>query len=246
MSLKPFRVVIPVRYASTRLPGKPLLSVHGRSILQYTYQNATESGAVSVTIATDDERIFAHAQGLGADVMMTSRQHQSGTDRIAEVATERGWAEQEIIVNLQGDEPQMAADNIRQVAMLLHEQPAVPMATLCYPIAKEEECTNPNCVKVVFDQRGLALYFSRCAIPYRRDAGNLAAYRHLGIYAYRNGFLKTFAAIPPGRLETIECLEQLRALENGSSIAVAVSMAPPGMGIDTPQDFEQFCRLQEP
>jgi 3-deoxy-manno-octulosonate cytidylyltransferase (CMP-KDO synthetase) len=237
--------VIPVRFASTRLPGKPLLKANGRSILRYVYANAVKSGAQSVTIATDDERIREHALEFDADVVMTRSEHDSGTDRIAEAARLKSWDANDVIVNLQGDEPQMDARNICQVATLLYQHPQAQMATLCAPITDDGEINNPNCVKVVLNKKGHALYFSRSPIPYARQVCTDPAHRHLGIYAYRVGYLQEFSLLLRGRLERCENLEQLRALENGHCIAIAVSEVPPGIGIDTDEDFQQFCRLMK-
>lgn len=250
-----FKVVIPARYASTRLPGKPLLAINGKPMVQWVVEAACQSGADDVVVATDDTRIAAAIQpvaGATVSVEMTHVDHRSGTDRLAEVAQRRGWAGDTVVVNVQGDEPQMPPALIDQVAGLLVATPAAQLATLSTPILSLEEFLNPNVVKVVSAQDGLALYFSRAPIPWHRDAApaGLAsqrqfdgAQRHLGIYAYRAEALQRLTQLPPGSLELAESLEQLRALQAGLRIAVATAVAQPGMGIDTPQDIERLRQL---
>lgn len=247
-----FRVVIPARHASTRLPGKPLLEIGGKPMLQHVYERAVESGAKEVVITTDDERICAAAEGFGAQVCMTAAHHRSGSERLAEVVTQRGYGEDELIVNLQGDEPLMPPVLLRQVAAGLLEHPTAPMATLCTPIASGEELFDPNVVKVVLDGNGFALYFSRAPIPWDRDAlakqpGELPPgvrhYRHLGIYAYRAGFLSRYVGTPACELETRESLEQLRVLWMGEKIHVSQASALPGPGVDTPEDLDKVRAL---
>lgn len=244
-----FKVVIPARYASTRLPGKPLLDIAGKSMIQWVVDAAQKSSADEVWVATDDERIRA---AVAACAVTTRADHLSGTDRIAEVAALKGWSDDVIVVNVQGDEPQLAPVLIDQVASLLSRDRQADIATLCTPISELTEFLNPNAVKVTFDDRGHALYFSRAPIPWNRDAAPAGldsqsafdgAYRHLGIYAYRIGALKRMTALPPGRLENLEKLEQLRALQAGMRIAVAVAVEPPPAGVDTPEDLERVRAL---
>lgn len=237
-----FSVVIPVRYAASRLPGKPLLEFNGKTIMQHVYNNACASDARSVLIATDDTRIAEVATGFGAQVCMTSDQHQSGTDRIAEAAQLQGWSSDEIIVNLQGDEPQMPAQNIAQVAKLLLDKPHCSIATLCTRITSEQEFRDPNAVKVVKNIQGEALYFSRSAIPHVGDvfSNEVHAYRHIGIYAYKVGYLQKFVQMKQSSLEKLERLEQLRALAAGDPIAIAECEQKPGIGVDTEEDYQKL------
>ncbi len=237
-----FVVVIPSRYASTRLPGKPLRQINGKPMLEHVFERGTESRASEVVIATDDERIAAVAEGFGARVCMTSDQHRSGTERIAEVCDQMGWDDDTIVVNLQGDEPTMPAALIDQCAALLDDR-TVDIGTLASPIATRQDFENPNVVKVIIDDAGDALYFSRTAIPYARENDHRAdaqhaALHHHGIYAYRCGILRRFVAAKPSQLEVCEQLEQLRALSLGMTIRVAVPSEKPGAGVDTEQDLE--------
>ena len=241
-----FVVVIPARFASTRLPGKALLDIHGKPMLQHVWERGTESGASEVIIATDDERIADAAESFGATVCMTGDQHRSGTERIAEVADLLDWPDERVVVNLQGDEPGMPASLLDQCAALLDDT-AVDIATLASPFLAQEDFENPNCVKVICDVRGHAIYFSRAAIPYPRDTGSKeraagAALHHHGIYAYRCGVLRELVAAAPSDLEVCEQLEQLRALSLGMTIAVGVPPVRPGTGIDTPEDLERAQR----
>jgi 3-deoxy-manno-octulosonate cytidylyltransferase (CMP-KDO synthetase) len=247
-----FRVVIPARYASTRLPGKPLRMVAGRTLLEHVYRRALDSGADDVRIATDDERVISAADVFGARAEMTQVTHASGTDRIAEVAAREGWDESEIVVNVQGDEPLLPAVLIRQVAELLAERATAGVATLATPIESLAEFLDPNVVKVTVARTGLALYFSRAPIPWPRDGAvrGLAsqtqfggALRHLGLYAYRVGALKRLTALPASALEESEKLEQLRALDNGIAIAVGLARERPGPGVDTEEDLAVAARL---
>jgi 3-deoxy-manno-octulosonate cytidylyltransferase (CMP-KDO synthetase) len=247
-----FRVVIPARYASTRLPGKPLRMVAGRTLLEHVYRRALDSGADDVRIATDDARVISAAGVFGARAEMTQLTHASGTDRIAEVAAREGWDESEIVVNVQGDEPLLPAVLIRQVAELLAERATAGVATLATPIESLAEFLDPNVVKVTVARTGLALYFSRAPIPWPRDgaARGLAsqtqfggALRHLGLYAYRVGALKRLTALPPSALEESEKLEQLRALDNGIAIAVGLARERPGPGVDTEEDLAVVAHL---
>ncbi|MBV9619759.1 MAG: 3-deoxy-manno-octulosonate cytidylyltransferase [Gammaproteobacteria bacterium] len=235
-----FRVVIPARYDSTRLPGKVLCPLAGRPMLQWVHQRASAAGAREVLIAADDERIAATARRFGAQVELTAREHASGSDRIAEVARRRQWASRDIVVNLQADEPLMRPVLITQVAELLAAHPRADIATLAAPLEAAGELHDPNVVKVVCALDGSALYFSRAAIPCERDAGESpgagTARRHLGLYAYRVDALLRFTTLPPGPLEQHEKLEQLRALEHGLTIQVAEASARPGRDVNTPAD----------
>lgn len=241
-----FHVVIPARFAASRLPGKPLLAIGDRPLIQWVWERARASGAASVTIATDDARIRDAAGRFGADCLMTSTQHGSGTDRVAEVARARGLAAQDIVVNLQGDEPMMPAGVIGEVAAALRDRPGVDIATAVAPIRSLHEFLDPGCVKALRALDGLALYFSRAPVPWPRDsitAGAPAqfagAWRHVGIYAYRVHSLLEFAAWPPTALEETEKLEQLRALEHGMSVHLAILSETPPAGVDTPEDLER-------
>ena len=236
-----FAVVIPARYASQRLPGKPLAEIAGRPMIRHVWDRACESKADEVVLATDDERIAAAAESFGATVCMTGGHHRSGTERIAEVADLRGWPDERIVVNLQGDEPTMPAQLIDECAGLLDDGSA-DIATLASPFASQADFESPNCVKVVRDTRDHAIYFSRATIPYPRDAASSerasrAALHHHGIYAYRCGVLRTLVAAEPSELEICEQLEQLRALALGMRIAVGIPSRRPGAGVDTPEDI---------
>jgi 3-deoxy-manno-octulosonate cytidylyltransferase (CMP-KDO synthetase) len=241
-----FVVVIPARYASTRLPGKPLREINGKPMIEHVYQRGRESGARDVVIATDDQRIADAADRFGATVCMTGDQHRSGTERIAEVADLMDWHDETIVINLQGDEPTMPAELIDQCATLLDES-AADLATLASPILSDEDFSNPNIVKVVLDNSGFAIYFSRATIPYPRDAARLAearaaALHHHGIYAYRCGVLRRLVASEPSALELAEHLEQLRALSLGMTIRVGVPAVRPGAGVDTEEDLAKAAR----
>lgn len=243
-----FKVYIPARYASTRLPGKALRDLAGRSMLERVYAQALESGAEEVIIATDDSRIEAAALGFGARVCMTSPAHESGSERLAEAIALRGEAPETLIVNLQGDEPFMPPAVIHQVAACLALDTTADMATVCEPLAHLDDWMDPNIVKVVRDERGRALYFSRAPIPWPREADEAAAAlpemrRHVGLYAYRAGFLARFVRWSPSTLERLEKLEQLRALANGAVICVPDSLAACGVGIDTSADLERARQL---
>jgi len=240
-----FRVVIPARFDSSRLPGKVLLPLAGKPMLQWVYERARACGAAEAIIATDDERIAVAARGFGAEVAMTARAHLSGTDRIAEVAASRGWGDGDIVVNLQGDEPLIPPAIIDQVAKLLAIHPRADIATLAVKVETPADFNDPNNVKVACDATGRALYFSRAPIPWNRDAPATltgACLRHVGIYAYRVAALRKLAALPPGRLELIEKLEQLRALENGLEIRVALAMERPLADVNTAADLERAER----
>jgi 3-deoxy-manno-octulosonate cytidylyltransferase (CMP-KDO synthetase) len=246
-----YRIVIPARMASTRLPGKPLAPLAGKSLLHHVYLRAKQSAAAEIVIATDDEAIAAHAHQFGARVQMTSSKHQSGSDRIAEVVTTLGWPDDSIVVNLQGDEPLMPVACLDQVAALLATDPQAAMASLYWPIDKAEDASNPNIVKVVVAQTGRALYFSRSLLPYARDfssvgealAHGLPCNRHVGLYAYRVAALKLFALLQPSPLEQAEQLEQLRMLENGQRIVMARAQALIPPGVDTPEDLVRVEKL---
>ena len=236
-----FVVVIPARYASTRLPGKPLREINGVPMIEHVFRRGRESGARDVVIATDDERIGEAAESFGATVCMTGDQHRSGTERIAEVADLMDWQDETIVINLQGDEPAMPPALIDQCAELLDESSA-DLATLASPIISDEDFGNPNVVKVILDDNGFAIYFSRATIPYPRDAARLAdaraaALHHHGIYAYRCGVLRRLVAAEPSALELAEHLEQLRALSLGMTIRVGIPAVRPGSGVDTEDDL---------
>lgn len=241
-----FSVVIPARYASTRLPGKVLREIMGKPMLQHVYERGTESGAAEVVVATDDERIADVAEAFGATVCMTGVQHQSGSERIAEVADLLDWDDERVVVNLQGDEPSMPGALINQCAALLEDATA-DIATLASPLLKDEDFDNPNIVKVIRDVHGHAIYFSRTAIPYAREAENrqlavASALHHHGIYAYRCGVLRRFVEAQASDLEVCEQLEQLRALSLGMTIIVGVPSVRPGAGVDTADDLRRAKR----
>lgn len=242
-----FSVVIPARYGSTRLPGKPLLDIAGKTMVQRVWEQASQSAAEQVVIATDDQRILETATAFGAQVCMTASDHPSGTDRLQQVATDLGWADKHIVVNVQGDEPLIPPGVIDQVASNLAANEQAGIATLSGPIETLDELLNPNAVKVVSDGKGMALYFSRATIPWPRDAFMDGARalpavgpwaRHIGIYAYRTGFLHKYVSWQPAPLEEIEQLEQLRALYNGVGIHVATALETVPAGVDTREDLE--------
>lgn len=260
-----FIVVIPARYASIRLPGKLLSPVAGKPLLQYTYEQAQKSGAQRVLIATDDQRIVAAAKGFSAEVVLTSSDHPSGTDRIAEVVEKLSLDDRCVVVNVQGDEPLIPPENIQHVAKKLMQSENADMTTLCTPINDKEALFNPNAVKVVLDNQGNALYFSRATIPWNREAfpSNYSGltekdlnavdvddfqcpyYRHIGLYAYRVGFLKRYVTLPPSVLEKVEALEQLRALSNGFKIQVAITENDSSIGVDTEEDLQRVRSIIE-
>jgi len=236
-----FKVVIPARYASARLPGKPLLDIAGKPMVVRVAEQAKKSDANEIVIATDFEKIMQAAGEYDLKAVMTRIDHASGTDRIAEVAQKLGWSDNEIVVNVQGDEPLIDPQLIRDVATHLAESKDAVMATACHVIHDEASLLNPNVVKVVIDANSNALYFSRAPIPYPRDDAhkqNINAYRHIGIYAYRVGFLKKYAALTPSELEKIESLEQLRVLHHGYKIGVAITQNAPARGVDTQDDLD--------
>jgi len=249
-----FRVVIPARYASTRLPGKALLGIAGKPMIQWVYERASASRASEVLIATDDLLIVSAAHSFGAQIVMTAMTHESGTDRIAEVARIRGWADSDIVVNVQGDEPVIPPALIDQVASLLETYPSAHIATLATPITSLAEFMDPNAVKVVTDTVGRALYFSRAPIPWERDGAAsgvgtqtrfAGARRHIGIYGYRVSGLLRMASLQRTALEQHEKLEQLRALENGLEVRVADSVEQPGPDVNTAADLERVTSLLE-
>jgi len=243
-----FLVVIPARYASTRLSGKPLADIAGKPMVVRVAERARESGATAVWVATDHRQVFDAVRQHGHQALMTREDHATGTDRIAEVVQQLGLAEHEIVVNVQGDEPLIAPGLVREVALSLAEHAEASIATACHPIADTESLFNPNVVKVVLDRAGYALYFSRAPIPYPRDSlalsqsalpAGLPSYRHIGIYAYRAGFLREYSRLEPAAIERFEALEQLRALWYGHRIAVAVTTHAPPAGVDTAEDLER-------
>lgn len=248
-----FRVVIPARFGSVRLPGKALLPLAGKPLVQWVYERAQAAGAAEVLIATDDPRIRDAARAFGAEAVMTAASHASGTDRIAEVARARRWPAGDVVVNLQGDEPLMPAALIRQVAALLESGGGdADLATLAAPVGSVAELLDVNCVKVVSDEGGRALYFSRAPIPWNREGAGAGlasqtdasgARRHIGIYAYRVGALLRLAALAPSTLEMREKLEQLRALENGLTILVATACEAPGPDVNTREDLARAAKL---
>ena len=250
MAMLEFVVAIPARLGSTRLPRKALCLLAGEPMVVHVAQRALGAGAAEVVVATDAQEIADAVSGLPVRVVMTRADHASGSDRLAEVATRLAWPDERIVVNLQGDEPLAPAAGIRAVAALLAGSDA-PMATLATPIASREEHADPACVKVVCDRAGHALYFSRAPMPWPRDgyerlaadATTPALLRHIGIYAYRAGFLRDYTALPPGRLERIESLEQLRVLEAGHRIAVGITPEPFPGGVDTPADLARVDAL---
>lgn len=247
-----FKVVIPARYGSTRLPGKPLLPIAGKPMIAHVVERALASGAGEVVVATDDQRIVAACAACGVEAQLTGAHHHSGSDRVAEVIAQRGWAADTVVVNLQGDEPCMPPALIRQVALNLCGQDGVQMATLAYPIADAATLFDPHVVKVVTDAAGFALYFSRAPLPWHRDEfmgkrthlpSSVTFLRHIGLYAYRAGFLERYVAWEPSPLELAESLEQLRVLWHGERVHVGVAVEEPGPGVDNAQDLARVTRL---
>ena len=245
-----FIVAIPARYGSTRLPGKPLRMLGGEPLVLHVARRARAAGAAVVVVATDDQRVAGALKSSGVEVCLTRADHPSGSDRLAECADRLGWPDDAVVVNLQGDEPFAPAAGIRAVAAAIREDGA-PMATLATPVESAEQWFDPNCVKLVRDMRGHALYFSRAPLPWARDAlardrtripDGVTVLRHIGIYAYRAGFLRTFAALPPTPLERAESLEQLRVLEHGHAIAVRLAPEPFPPGVDTEEDLARAER----
>lgn len=246
-----FRVVIPARLGSTRLPRKVLLDLGGKPVIQHVWEAAQRTGAAETVIATDSDEVVDVCRGFGAEVQLTSAQHRSGTDRASETARLRRWGADAIVVNLQGDEPLMPPALVRRAAALLAAAPEAHIATLCHPIHAPDEWHNPNVVKVVMDLRGYALYFSRAPVPWRRDGSTAVApqmpaglaYRHIGLYAYRVAALEEFSQLPSAPLEDCEALEQLRALTHGFRIRMGVVDEPPPRGIDTEDDLKAVVAL---
>ncbi|MEW6253881.1 MAG: 3-deoxy-manno-octulosonate cytidylyltransferase [Planctomycetota bacterium] len=248
-----FRVVIPARYASSRLPGKPLADIGGRPMVLRVLDQAMKAGADSVVVATDDVRVQQAVAAAGFDAVMTSPGHQSGTERLVEVAEVLNWPDDTLVVNVQGDEPLIDPQLIREAArqLVLHDDAV--MATLAHPIHDHADFVNPNVVKVVADEAGRAMYFSRAPIPWPRDAfaaqqpmpHDLGALRHIGLYAYRAGFLRAYAGLAPSPLERIEMLEQLRVLWHGYRISLGITPLPPAPGVDTPEDLARVRALFE-
>jgi 3-deoxy-manno-octulosonate cytidylyltransferase (CMP-KDO synthetase) len=251
-----FYVIIPARYASSRLPGKPLVDIAGKPMVQRVYEQATQSQAKQVIVATDDERIESVVKAMGGDVVMTATSHNSGTDRLQEVVMNLGLDHEDIVVNVQGDEPLLPPELIDQVASNLALNTQADMATLSEPLESVDQLFDPNVVKVVFNRDGMAVYFSRAPIPWNREAFvfNTSAlntsvkdsdisqhyYRHIGIYAYRVRFLHQFVQWEQAPMETLECLEQLRAMHYGVGIHVDQACTAPGIGVDTPDDLEKL------
>ncbi len=252
---KSFKVVIPARYGSTRLPGKPLLEIAGRPMIAHVVERALASTANEVVVATDDQRIVDACAGLGAAVLMTDAHHSNGTDRIAEVIERCGWDDDTVVVNLQGDEPCMPSALIEQVATDLNALADVGMATLAYPISDSATLFDPHVVKVVLSAAGFALYFSRAPIPWHRDGflgkraelpGSVEFLRHIGLYAYRVSFLRRYVGFTLSPLEVAESLEQLRVLWHGERIHVGLATQEPGPGVDTADDLARVARFLAP
>jgi 3-deoxy-manno-octulosonate cytidylyltransferase (CMP-KDO synthetase) len=239
-----FKVVIPARYGSTRLPAKPLADICGKPMVVRVAEQAAQSGADEIIIATDDTSIANVVSQYGFKAAMTSDRHETGTDRIAEVVKIMGWADDEIIVNVQGDEPLIAPSVITNTARNLEEHTEASIATCCHTMSGFANLDNPNAVKVVIDKNGYAIYFSRAPIPYPRNG--MLAHQHVGIYAYRAKFLNDYHLLEKSKIETIESLEQLRTLWNGHKISIFVSPEKASIGVDTPDDLELvrkiFCK----
>jgi 3-deoxy-manno-octulosonate cytidylyltransferase (CMP-KDO synthetase) len=248
-----FSIVIPARYASTRLPGKPLLEIAGKPMIQHVYERAVESGAEQVIIATDDKRIKQAAEWFGAEVCMTSDKHRSGTERLAEVIDTYNIDDNHIVINLQGDEPLLPPKCLRQVAQALEDDEGASVATLCTHMQSVDEIFDPHAVKVVLDHNQHALYFTRAPVPWDREhftgkskltEEQLSVYRrHIGLYAYRAGFVKKYIQLPQTDLEKIESLEQLRVMWHGFSIVVPMAEEVPGPGVDTTEDLENVRKM---
>jgi len=236
-----FIAIIPARLASTRLPNKPLADIAGKPMVVRVAERALLSGASKVVVAVDDQQIFDACQSHGLDVMLTSNQHPTGTDRLSEVATRLNLSDNDIVVNVQGDEPLIPGELITQVAQRLADHPEADIATAALAIHDASEVTNPNVVKVVMSQSGQALYFSRSPIPFNRDPQKYQAqhFRHIGMYAYKARFLKEFSKLAPAPIEEAESLEQLRAMWHGFTIQVLVTDAAPPPGVDTAEDLER-------
>lgn len=247
-----YKIVIPARYGSSRLPGKPLIMLAGKPMIQHVYERAQATGVADIVIATDDERIRDAALGFRAEVVMTSPDHENGTERIAEVARLKGWADDAVIVNLQGDEPLIPQSLIELTAKGLIDHPEAGMSSVCTPLQHDEDAFNPNVVKVVLDHRQFAMYFSRASIPWDRDTykvstekmtAKMPVFRHIGMYGYRVSFLKQYTSMEPCVLENTEALEQLRALWYGVKIHMSVIDEAPGHGVDTAADVARVETL---
>ena len=247
-----YKIVIPARYGSSRLPGKPLIELAGKPMIQHVFERAMDTNASEIVIATDDERIFEVAVAFGANVVMTDESHENGTERIAEVAEMLSWDDSTVIVNLQGDEPLIPRSLIELTAKGLLDNSEAGMSSLCTPIDSDKDAFDPNVVKAVLDNRGFAMYFSRASIPWDREAYKHGAeslttmipvYRHIGMYGYRVSFLKEYMKMQPTAIEQVECLEQLRALCYGVKIHMSVIAQSPGHGIDTPSDVSRVEAL---
>lgn len=246
-----FKVVIPARYASVRLPGKSLIDIAGKPMVVWVAEQAAKSGADSVVVATDHSAIADATEQYGFNAVLTREDHVSGTDRIAEVVQQMGWEDETIVVNVQGDEPLIDPKLIQEVAQNLAEHPEAAIATACHLIHDKASMFNPNIVKVVMDIDGHALYFSRAPIPYARDAfqvnqeipQEMPVYRHIGIYAYRAAFLKAYTGLAPAAIEHFEALEQLRVLWHGYKISVAITQNAPAAGVDTDEDLAKVRAL---
>jgi 3-deoxy-manno-octulosonate cytidylyltransferase (CMP-KDO synthetase) len=238
--------IIPARYESKRLPGKPLVLIQGRPMIEHVYQRAAQAATLErLVVATDDPRIQKAVAQFGGEVLMTSREHPSGTDRVAEAARQLLLTDDAIVVNIQGDEPLLRAEMIDSLVRSLQGNSDVPMATLAYPDTDKNDLSDPGVVKVVLDLKGRALYFSRSPIPVFRDRSSPPPYyKHLGFYGYRNGFLQQFTKLSPGILEKLEKLEQLRVLEHGFSISVVVSPFD-SISVDTPEDLARIRKIME-
>lgn len=237
-----YTVIIPARYSSVRFPGKPLVDLAGKPMLQRTFECADNSAARRVIIATDDERIAALAHKIGAEVCMTSSRHESGSERLAEAVDIYAMGDEQVVVNLQGDEPFMPVECLNQVAGLLESDRNCNMATLCRPLPEKTDIDNPNIVKLVADRYGYAMYFSRAPVPWSRNkAATMTAncFRHIGLYAYTAGFLRRYVEMPACELESTEALEQLRVLWNGEKIKVGITELDTGIGIDAPEDISR-------
>ena len=246
-----FKVVIPARLGSTRLPRKVLRELAGKPLVQHVWEAAGRAGADEVVIATDSDEVHAACRAFGADVRMTAAHHQSGTDRADEIARAAGWDARSIVVNLQGDEPLMPPALVQQVARLLADDETADLASLCHPLHALEDWLNPNVVKLVMDRAGYALYFSRAPIPWRRDGSTAQspqlpeglAFRHIGLYAYRVSALSRFSVLGTAPLEDCEALEQLRALSHGLRIRMGVTDNPPPRGVDTEADLQAVASI---
>lgn len=247
-----YKIVIPARFASSRLPGKPLINLAGKPMIQHVYERAQNSGVTDIVIATDDDRIAQAAQSFDAEVIMTSPAHENGTERIAEVARIKGWLPETVVVNLQGDEPLIPQSLVALTAQGLIDHPEAGMSSICTPIASADDAFNPNVVKVVLNKDNFALYFSRASIPWDRDAykdglaqptQKMPVYRHIGMYGYRVSFLQQYSSMQPCALEQTESLEQLRALWYGVKIHMGIIDKAPAHGVDTLEDAQRVENL---